>query len=378
VTFTKAETVPSGLTDTLVLSPRKSNTDSLPTPHAVAISSAKATRMSSVCADSSSAYGKFTNSMVTLTLPSGKQSPEPAQAMQSSPRNEPGERIHLPCGQRLHSVFANSPFHVPAGQVAHVSAPVIAPYFPGGQRMHTVSLACPAAGWKVPSMQSVHVLLSFAPHTALQVPALQGLQLSCTELPISSLQVPGAQSMQCEAESDASCGLHLPEPHAVQTVELVAPDRFAQVPGEHAVHCERPSVAPQRPGGQLWQEPCDGEASCRLHVPTGHFMHTLASTAPLSLAQVPGGHAVHCKLLARPSAPPHRPGGQLWQEFCVGDPSWELHVPVGHLTHALTFTAPLLLLHVPGGHRVHSVDPSALHVPTLHVMQTVLSAAGYP
>lgn len=176
--FTKAETVPSEPMETLVFFPCKSTTDSLPTPHAEAMSSANAALTDAMCAESSSTYGKFLNSMVMRALPSGKQSPEPMQGVQSSCRIEPGECIHLPCGQMVHSVFAKSSFHEPAGQEAQLAAPSIVPYFPGGQRMHTLWFACPTAGCQVPASQSVHVLSSFAPHTELQVPAPQGVQLS--------------------------------------------------------------------------------------------------------------------------------------------------------------------------------------------------------
>merc|ERR1719382_1231446 len=69
--------------------------------------------------------------MVMRTLPSGRQSSEPdGQGVQSPLRMEPGECIHFPCGQMVHSVFAKSAFHEPSGQEAHFAAPIIVPYFP--------------------------------------------------------------------------------------------------------------------------------------------------------------------------------------------------------------------------------------------------------
>lgn len=136
--FTNADTTPSGLTYTVLLFPCKLTTDWLPTPHATAMSLARATWTSSICAESKSSYGKFMNSTVMRTLPSGKQSLESPQVMQVSSRSEPSECTHLPCGQMVHSVFAKSLFHEPAGQEAHVAAPIIVPNFPGGQRMHTL------------------------------------------------------------------------------------------------------------------------------------------------------------------------------------------------------------------------------------------------
>jgi hypothetical protein len=133
--------------DTLASFPCKSTTDSLLTPHAAAMSSAKVAPTSTSCAVESSEYGKFLNSMVMRALPNGRQSAEPWQSVQSSCRKEPGECIHFPCGQMVHSVFAKSSFQEPAGQEAHFAAPIIVPYFPGGQRMHTLSFACPTAGW---------------------------------------------------------------------------------------------------------------------------------------------------------------------------------------------------------------------------------------
>jgi len=84
--------------------------------------------------------------MVTRASPSGKQFPPPTQGVQSPSRKEPDECVHLPSGQISQAVLSNSSFHEPAGHEVQADAPVKALYFPGGQRMHTLTLACPSAG----------------------------------------------------------------------------------------------------------------------------------------------------------------------------------------------------------------------------------------
>jgi len=127
-----------------------------------------------------------------------------SQLLQAEPRSAPLAEVQVPAGHARHAIASKSPFHEPASQAWHAEAPAEAPNLPGSQRMQTVSLAWPSAGWYVPALQGEHVLAALAPRRLLQVPAGHLLQLSCDVDPSRSLQVPGAQAMHCDCDAAPS------------------------------------------------------------------------------------------------------------------------------------------------------------------------------
>jgi len=136
-------------------------------------------------------YGKPQSSIVMRALPSGRQSCESAQGLQSSTLTEPSARVRFPCGQIVHSVLASSSFHVPTGQEVQATAPITILYFPCGQPM----------------------------------------QASRAEAPVSLLHVPGGHRLHSVDPSP----LHAPAPQVAHTVSLA--DGYPSPAGQLACNC---------------------------------------------------------------------------------------------------------------------------------------------